>query len=80
MHTLKTSVGWPEGVSGLHGLRHKFGSTLAHSGALNLKGVAHALGHADEAFTMRVYVRRTEAAPATAHLFPPHGQILRPSP
>lgn len=66
---IKRRAGWPEGVAGLHGLRHKFASYLAHSGQVSVKDIAHALGHADEAFTLRVYVRRKPEAPQTAHLF-----------
>lgn len=65
----KRQAGWPRGVSGMHGLRHKFGSHLAHSGQVSVKDIAHALGHADEAFTLRVYVRRKSDAPKTGHLF-----------
>ena len=65
----KRRAGWPEGVHGLHGLRHKFASHLAHSGQISVKDIAHALGHADEAFTLRVYVKRKPEAPRTAHLF-----------
>jgi integrase len=65
----KRRAGWPEGVHGLHGLRHKFASHLAHSGQISVKDIAHALGHADEAFTLRVYVKRRREAPRTAHLF-----------
>lgn len=73
---LKTAAGWPEGVAGMHGLRHKFGSTLVHSGVVGLKDVAHAMGHADEAFTLRVYVTRRDDAPPTAHLFKqPRGRL-----
>jgi integrase len=69
----KRAAGWPEGVHGLHGLRHKFGSHLAHSGQVSIKDIAHALGHADEAFTLRTYVKRQPKAPRTAHLFSPTG-------
>lgn len=76
---LKKAAGWPAGVAGMHGLRHKFGSTLAHSGLLGLKDLAHALGHSDEAFTVRVYVKRREEAPATAQLFTqPRGHFPPP--
>jgi hypothetical protein len=65
----KRRAGWPDGVHGLHGLRHKFASLLAHSGQISVKDIAHALGHADEAFTLRVCVKRKTEAPRTAHLF-----------
>lgn len=65
----KRRAQWPTGVFGLHGLRHKFASFLAHLGQITVKDLAHALGHADEAFTLRVYVKRKTEAPRTAHLF-----------
>jgi integrase len=65
---LKRRAGFPEGASGMHGLRHRFGTTLSDSG-VQVRHITVAMGHADPAFTLRTYVHPPRDVVRTAGLF-----------
>jgi integrase len=52
-------------VNGMHALRHLYASALLDAGE-NIKALAEWLGHADPAFTLRVYAHLMPESPQRA--------------